>query len=350
MGARRRCCCGRDCLIFEDDFGGAPSTNIGDNWTEDVGDWTLAVNEDCDGSEAEVLRAPAQIGAIAASTHESHTKAQWVQVTLCDPHASLVKPRILVNYKSPTDHFYIEIEQYDCHICAADGTVLVSASDSPLASVAEKFGWQNNRTYTVCVTKSGGISVQCEELIYTELQTCVALGAGKKVGLGNGAALSYDVDLFRLEDHYDYDIECPYCCCQECGNECVPHCLQVALSSVECYEFPHGETFQISKLNDVDSCNWDPINGSDEPCWDADDSYHFRLGCDENNESWEAFTLQTDVDGGCPSLYGQGLETYYPVAGSCEPFYLRFEIADWGQPDCQPASTGTLIVEITEAP
>jgi len=40
---RRRCCCG--CVIASDDFNRANSTNLGSNWTELAGDWSIASNQ-----------------------------------------------------------------------------------------------------------------------------------------------------------------------------------------------------------------------------------------------------------------------------------------------------------------
>jgi hypothetical protein len=357
------------CLIYDsnDDWSGAPTTNIG-QWTEVAEDWELVV-KDCDeDNDLDVLEAPNVEDALAVTTETALSYMQWVRIRTCQATLTTgTKIRIIINYKDTNNYFYAEIEENDAALFSADGTELARASDSPEAAFPLTLGWGDNdgREWALCLNEDGVLTLETDPVgeDQTALHACVSpISGGLKAGIGNGADITFHIENFRFENHFDrlpwlagYEI-CPQCCCRQCDEKCMPETLNVHISDGGgCGTYPGsaGDDFTIYLNRTDSSCNeynpWDSV--ASKACWE---SFHFfmELLCES---PW--VKLYVDPDGTCDTepAWHDVQNDRDPVEIICDPFYAKFEVEDWANGDtgyCDPGRPGepgygTLIVEIT---
>jgi hypothetical protein len=347
---------------------------VGNDWTELEGDWS--VDETTCGEEVDpedILVAPATVGAKLITTAESTNEWQYLEVATCGSPAAAsgVVIQILVNWKSDTEFYYVEIEENNVHIKNAAGTTLASLSDTPALDGSEG-GWGNVTEWHVCLGKAGDLTVDPQtDGDDIAVHACVEpIVGGKKMGLGNGAAVSFEINKFLFEEHQDTYSNCKRCCCRRCNTNCLAPVLTVRVSAADgsCSINPgyDGVEFPIyaggaSTVSPFDGdCNvWTPWNaGPSEPCWKpGTDDFWFWLGADCNGGCNE-FTLWLDVDQNSCQGKPDPINDDYgpPLECSCNPFYLKWYAVRWGwnasegEPtgDCLPGPFGPVWIEVFE--
>ena len=349
------CGCGECPPGFLDNFSGCtgtPSSTIGNGWTVDViGTWTKRqdVNLEC------VLHESGLEDAQIINEAETINESQVVTITqVGDNQAPGAILRLILNYLDEDNHLYINIGQTTSTFHTADG--------GQFGEPAYNVGW-NTEVLQACLNASGLLSFG-DESSDARVRACAPVVAGgRKAGVGNGGSTAVEYRAFELSDHHDTLADCPFCQCQHCDSTCLPDTLDVDIASEECCM--GGESFQVGihePENPSEGAVWvpNPITGSN--CWApicaGGSQWEFSLHCDDQTATpgWEGFVLKMDDRGeeGCPT--GGTIVDYAPVSGSCDPFFLVFEVdirdltaeefcgAD---PEASPEESGTLIITFT---
>jgi len=315
-GGRERCCCGvPGCVIFQDNFDRANSTNLGSDWTEVVGDSEIAGN---------TVQIP-DLGLIKCNTpHPIDTPTCVVFADIAnDPPSG--KYRVLVNYVDEDNYLF---GQYDSAGTLSVGEVAAGV-ETILDSVACG-GIVFGDVLTVCRNKGGlyaGVGIASVWAWH-----CVADNGGRYTGLASGSG-QIKFDDFYFEEHYVTDPDCKQCECH-CNEFCVPKTLYLTFSASDCCEDLDERTIELTfDAGAYPEFQW---TGSDDlPVWDdcvnpGTDTYSFILYCTPDESQWRlggAFTC---------SPAGPDLPRM-PDIVYCNPLYLEYhDFYCYGSPPPDP--------------
>lgn len=234
MGGRRRCCCA--CREYTDTFGRANSTNLGNRWSEKLGDWEI---------DTETLVEAGTLNAKLLFLMPMPTAAMIVAIDTLDE-------QIGDKYKLYIGHDHPDEENPDSYwaafeIVLDDGerkaNIAVGYNDTTLrtASLVPLTG--TSRTFSVClaygyvVARLEGTPCVDEQFGYG-LPAVAEQPGGQYAGLGNPGGTVITLDNWRITDHHSHDEKCPDCLFACCGMlpwaENFPLSLMLAISSSTC--------------------------------------------------------------------------------------------------------------------
>lgn len=200
-------CC--TCDIFDDVFTRANSTNIGSNWSEDAGDWSIVSNK---------LQAPASAHALATYTGDATQTTVHAQVTVRSNTAG-DKVRLVVGCTGTGDYFCGELK-FGTTVPSANTTLKIfhrsGGTDTELATLTLKGTAPNlDATIRLCVGTDGSIYFGLGTNVGIVADRC-GVGAGSVgVATGDTAAGTITFDSWLLDKA---EGSCLYCC-RGCAGE-----------------------------------------------------------------------------------------------------------------------------------
>jgi hypothetical protein len=318
MGRRRCCCAG--CPVFSDDFDRDDSDDLGSDWDERSGFWSISDSELVESGTTGAL-----VVDLKNSTREMHVEA-LLNVNVGDKH------RIIVNYQSDSDYFFAEFESKATKTTvrlykrSAGGNALLREQDTgvidPLTSVG------------VCIDETSMTVFVAEEFVYA----CnpVLHKQGFRAGLGNGGTSEITFDEFG---HERFEGTEGACCSQQClcteesEPVCIPPILTLTLTAAGSCAALDGLSTPLFYDGQKDhwqtASSWPPTAAS---------STHWTFTCGSSvcNDLLPGVTkrymLDTtiDDDGGCilPDECLEFASVNGPAVATCTPLYWRFPRKD----------------------
>jgi hypothetical protein len=213
MGGRRRCCCG--CLEYTDDFGRSDSTNLGERWSEKLGDWEI---------DTEHLVEAGTLSAKLLFLLPMPTAAMIVAIDTID-EAVGDKYKIYIGHDHPDEEnpnsYWVTFEvvldegQRKANLAAGyNDTTLRTASLVPLTGTSRTFGACLAGGYIIA--RVGG--TPCVDQMYGYgLPALAEQPGGRYAGVGNPGGTAITLDNWWISDHYAHNKNCPDCPIACCG-------------------------------------------------------------------------------------------------------------------------------------
>lgn len=236
------CCPRGGCELFEDDYERTRGTDIGNNYTEVVGDWSLVADPvqplDTCLKEAGTVNAVVVLDSPQATEEEMAiaVKVYWAGV-----------PRIIVNYLNSTNYHYVQIEpltdttaRWKFFKVTAGVHSLLSWIESETTCTLN--GWcivyvafgSKNGVDTRVTFSVGSTEGRCQVYGYFICTTYHLLG--KKMGFGNGSTTPVyfdDLTFMEFAQPVITGDKCSPCDCECCDDvECEErHCIPWTLTA-----------------------------------------------------------------------------------------------------------------------
>lgn len=314
------CCC--ECCQHGDEFNRADSTDLGSDWDERSGDWSISSNQ---------LYEAGTAGAMVIFQPNCSHPRMLAYVTIEDETQGDIY-RLIVNYLDDDNFMYAEYE--------------VGASPSGTISLYSVSGGVGTelRTENVVLTGYGGIRIftVClssqtfsAHLSNVSAYMCVWEGVGPthatgyKAGLGNGAAQDILYDHFLMSEHWEDNDKCPECCPCRCGDNEIPRDLLATY-----YGEPDCDTLDgivIPITNEIGNQEWigeldDCTGAASELCCEALLGLELTLNCG-SPEDVTTWSLGIDNSGCVTPGKGCNYATliYADAASTCDPLNLIFK-------------------------
>lgn len=322
----RRCCC--DCEEYEDNFNRADNDDLGDDWTEVSGDWSIASSE------------LSEAGASAIAIYDKAMPTQWMKarITIVDEQCGDVY-KLYVSWKDANNHVYGMYEllcttsypapgyNYRISLHSVSGGV-----DTEIDSLEEYFQeWpKDHRQFSVCnSTKIAMVSLDDSSLctIYAD---GIDVGSEAKysgVGHENTHTSTFD-DWYVGEVSYtkkdkDGNLLCP---CSGANCICDEYVLGHELHGVyegegDCDNLD-GISFTMSRVR----CGADAAAGMFRATQVGTclEGTRYEIYCASGSpvEDWELHISEGDSIHGCGYVGDAYLS---PEPGStCDPLYLVY--------------------------
>lgn len=190
-GSGGSCCPCEDCQLFRDYFNRAAGTDLGSNWTEAAGQWTL---------ESPSRLATDDTSAIVLST----TTSSAVGIAVTAKGASGDKVRLIAGYQDANNYFYAEFTW-------GTGTIdLYKRSGGSDTLLQTGTGTLLNGTFariSLCLDGSGNVRAAGGAIVVAASSTAPT---GSQYGLGTGATNSGSVQ-FTVAESYVVSATCEAC-------------------------------------------------------------------------------------------------------------------------------------------
>jgi hypothetical protein len=359
------CCCG--CILyFSDTFNRANSGDIGQNWEEVVGEWSISGNR---------LVESGNPGAVAIVTGvQSITSSHFAE---CDviQNSSGEAHDVIVNYVDEDNYCWASLlrEPYTTpipgyHELSLHQKSSTGGANALFVTVSGVFDTEVDLYDLEVVFNSGIFCARSDDgLNRLEAQTNkhIINTNGKMVGLGNSSQVTTPIqfDSFVFSDEFLRHSECPQCGCI-CDGHGVSQDLLLSIYATGACSGLDGISFPMRNDADLASPGW--VGYTDDQTGVADGCLahpaFFNLRCGVIESGCNGFILGTDGNAleGCAAGYVGG----FPVSCECEPFHLVFPEENMGEsyagtccccppvdedPDAPPYSCdGVWWVEITE--
>lgn len=208
-------CC-RQCEYFSDDFGRSNNDNLGDDWSEVAGAWSILSNQLVTSSSNAlcVCQQPEPDGDVALVVE--------VSVTL---KTNNDQTRVIVGYQDTTNYYYVQLQSG-----VTNGVKIfrrVAGIDTQISTNRIR-GINNNTPYLVrvCATTSA-VAAYVDSYPYAGYSESVPVGLAG-IGTGSIGAPGVVFDDFTLSRHRSIMDGCPWCpsTCVFCSDD-VPGSLLV---------------------------------------------------------------------------------------------------------------------------
>lgn len=256
-------CCNFTCLVAEDDFDRADSTNLGSGWTESAGDWSIASNEATVSTGGAVLLSTANI----ASPYYG-VNFITVQSDAAGTQALLIGGRVDANNYV---YAYFEFGATDGQLSLyarsggtdylRDGPHTVVGYGGISDPVRLRLCWSPDGYNCEVVSTDGNdttiLKITGSDLVPFGGTPTVTLGGGHGIATGSvgGTGVQFD-------DYVAYKGEAIHSSCPEC-EQC-PYCddqqnLCIQITDMRCSPFGGHTGTCGSLLNDF---QWDLFNGA----------------------------------------------------------------------------------------
>lgn len=333
------CCEERPCIIVEDDFNRADSTNIGSKWVEAFGDAEIVDTQ---------LEMPANTVVRTVKSHPVDDPTCHATVTLPDIVAG-DDYMLLVNYDEESDSYLYGRYSWDggddveisCGSCVGIGTPLEFDSTTTAAPL---IGEGDKRSDTLNVCRSlNGIYAWAGSDFPAAWKCEIEDNGGRKAGLravaAGGAELKFDD--FVWEEHLYTNPKCRPCAC-ECEDFCVPKQMEMTFIVIAC-ECSALNSFQESdeerdagaKIFEFYFTDLPPDILPFSPSCLVSGTWSFQLQCIdggtdvfnswqlENTGGWHPWYEHNVTEFGWEDNGSWGI-TYPNPNSTCDPLYLEF--------------------------
>lgn len=338
-------CCGRGCPSWTDRFNRADSTDVGPDWEEVSGDWSIAAN---------ALHESGSPGALAiARRHPQGDRISFfLQVVAVEPQPGDVY-RFVVNYLDDEHYHYFQfsyiedpVEAFLLQLYRREGE-----GDFLLAE-RQKAAHSGAALLQVCFT--GNMFLAVEE--YGVWSCVTPFAGGYRAGLGNGGSQPIEFDDFYFSESGATNPACPRCGCF-CEARCLPKKLhlEIAVQPVEGsgpsdYDCLDGIEFDLDVDQDLPGIGFDWQHVEVLPtcplCEPWDDT-GFVLRCSDVIGQPTEGRWRLVVKSRLTQALGLEVELPPEPESTCDPLYLVF-ILDMGL--CTQESVQSRITfTITEA-
>lgn len=337
------CCVSGPCIIVTDDFERADDTDLGADWDERSGDWSIDTNR---------LKEAGTSGAmVICTTPNPLGERSYVQIYVYPNGGE--KYRIILNYLNDGSYQYVEVE------CGASDIVLTAGGQTRTYAGASP-AWDGTVEYVMSggitdghlwVAFAGNIPLQT----YCVWDANISLTAGgNKVGIGNGGTVELFVDIFVFWKHGQDQPGCPDpgCWCEyvDGTGQTVRYYIAWKIR-LDWYANPWDKCAAIAG-------SWAELEfncGDTGPSWDTVDGLHFgvalalgdgtlpvsepgfgdipRVFCG-SSERCDWYIVQSDPSGFCCETYAgwtgcialRQCEKDAPTALTCgETWQLRYD-------------------------
>lgn len=142
-GSGGTCCPCEDCRVFRDPFNRAPGTDMGSNWSEVAGDWTLTAY-----GTARIESANAQLISTSAA---SQVGVKLMSMVRADASGDIV--RLILSYVDADNYLFAEWK------CGSNGYLRIYERDTGTDTLLDEVDAATSANYftllTVCVNDSG---------------------------------------------------------------------------------------------------------------------------------------------------------------------------------------------------
>ena len=253
------------CQVAADDFDRGDSTDIGDHWSEDSGDWSTdtkqLVTTDSDAQATITTLRESDEWQLSASV-QADTDGDSLGVLVGDLGGDYVRASILIDSSGDST---LAIDGLGSASCDFSGLEL----DTPY-------------TLTLCVVGETAIASLGTQTIVATLSSALVSGQiGLATGTNSGTATFDDFTALRFVDGY---CECEAQTCGGCKDGAAPPCLQLDFTGLEddgsglcggasCTLYlPRQETTGC-----VDSCTWNCGGVDVEIGYDETDGYYVSV-------------------------------------------------------------------------
>jgi hypothetical protein len=351
MGARDRCCCEVDCVIFTTDFSPCPGESgppAAADWEEITGTWTVYDPNPPDCYDAYMSAGAA--GDKILCLHPTNSREQCVTVSIDGAAGS--RARILVGATANlSSYLYVENDpDTPALIFGNEGGVIRSFTGPGLTSQSELIVFVSGPDGSNKVTLSAGQQGRCEEADGAWI--CTDRPSGNYVGLmdGGGAARAKFMALptsFQIRNHTDTP-NAPEPCCEcdcRCDESCVPRDLlywrltRIELGSEECCTTCSEGLAGYDAVNEI-HCTWNISIALG--CSGLELAGNLVKNATPRNTPYSGWILQDTS--GFTSL--DNPEAAFP-GSTCDPLYLYWEFSAEYPPDQGPCN---FILEVTDDP
>jgi hypothetical protein len=316
-------CCEGECNRFEDDFDRESSSNIGSDWTEEAGDWSI---------ESDDFLTTADTNAIAIASWNVHVNhlAHRVQVKVDGSTDDVL--RIIGGWADSSNYWY--------------GQAALAAGGIEFSLWKVSGGSATQETATITDTGEGAFSAPLDlhlclysagvEFMYREAggnewrtggNAVGGVFLGKQGGVGTGGtAAGIEFDEFEISEHRSSHILCPPCPpptthlrCPLCISNQTPVTFRAVFSGIT--EDGCGDCSELNSTWDLPFYNATTI-----VC---------RWGYDPTTLEWEfcnigAIHAEIWVAGGG----GFDVKVHYKCAGTGTPDCIEYEKHYDTEPDC----------------
>jgi len=342
MGDRRCCCVG--CVIFEDDFNRADSTDIGSGWVEDSGDWEIDTNELKNTSPGLVY-----------TTRTYGKQRRNVRVTARDIQVGKTYRLAAAVKNDGSDYLYIELE-----LTVDNAIIRLGTNAGAVLDEYEIGGFNAGEDWIIfaCLSDTGAYGGITH--ISAPVWECVTFD-GPRAGIAN-IDDEAEYDNFGWYKHAlddpSGDSRCAPCLC-ECEGKCIPKTLTLTLES----DCAHRDGLEVELTLDrsvYPLFMWEGESEWPDPLSELTSTVNkFRLWCldakSDCPENWlicsEDFQTQcATTQWPNPAITCALLDDGRCAASfSCDPLLITFgpsKCEGSGPPDPAPSCTESLLITI----
>ncbi len=212
MGPCKSKCCS-SCDIFEDNFIRSDSTNIGSDWEEVSGDWSI--------SSSTLLAA---VGVVKCVTPHPDSTSHHKATAQIGTASANGRPQVIVNYKDSNNYLFGEVQ-----IGSGTATLRLyrrsGGTDTLLVSASQSSTWIGSISMSVCFDGSVLVltATSATGLVRSIGAVTTAITDGIYAGLGcANTSGTVKFSYFNFEKHRDADN--PTCgeCTPDCSSCCDP--------------------------------------------------------------------------------------------------------------------------------
>ena len=356
----RRCCCDRPCIIFEDDFNRANSTDLGSNLIE------VAQNSDI---LSNTLRIPANGILLGSKKHPINTPTGFASVELFNLQSGEIR-RVLINSTiNASSYLYGEIETTD------ENSAVLRVGSSVGGTLHELTGLtytEGEAPFLVACRTLTGISASFGDdpgFVFD----CQEWNGGRYAGMMNAGTGPVQFDNYKFAEHsYTLpDKGCATCFC-ECGGipphkvgVCMPKVLKlVFLASGSCDCLNNACITLTYDQTTPSIISWrSPITPVPELCdWTGEGTnfWEFKLFCDPQTpvlgksfllcvKNISSTLCDPDPDGwgsaGTDCWNGFASEAVHASSFTCDPLEISVPLFTCtGTPPDPPSCTYTVVI------
>lgn len=312
--ARRRCCCPGECYVFYDQFNRSDSTDLGADWTEVVGYWSIVAKRLVEVGTADA-KAITTAEVPADSAGEMDAFVQVYNYSVGDVY------RLYVAWDSTSEYYMLQVtylggDEWYIELCH-NTSVLATATQQ-----ATVFGVPPTTNYVVlqaCIDSDGnfqgGVISTLDEMAWI---TDSGTPFGRKAGVGHDNTGGAVFDEFYFTELRTDDIVCSACWCHCNGN--VPS--KRLLATV------YNATDRAACLDGL-QCYLDYDWNGGVPFWSGtihrtgggDCDIEFKVLCDATIDldcPGREWTLENLLGSCCTNLAGGGEFGCTPITPDCD--------------------------------